>query len=123
MFDQVFGLTNRSVSGGAWSPAVDLAEDAKSFTIVLEAPGVKADEIKVQIDGNRLTISGEKKATEGETDRVLRFERRFGAFVRAFILPETVDTAGIQAAAKDGVLRVTLPKLARAEPKVIPVAA
>lgn len=124
MLNHVFGLTGRAGFGGDWSPAVDIAEEAKSFVIVLEVPGVKADQIKVQVDGNRLTIAGEKKAeAEEKADRVLRFERRYGSFFRAFLLPETVDTAGIQATAKDGVLRVTLPKVVRAEPKTIPVAA
>ena len=124
MLDHVFGLTGRTGLGSDWTPAVDIAEEAKSFAIVVEIPGVKADQIKVQVDGNRLTIAGEKKAeADATTDRVLRCERRYGSFFRAFVLPETVDTAGIQATAKDGVLRVTLPKVVRPEPKTIPVAA
>ncbi len=117
-------MFDRTLSGSPWSPAFDIAEDAKSFAIALEVPGVKAEEITIEVDGNRLTISGEKKTDAGPaTDRALRFERRFGRFSRAFVLPDTVDSSGIQAAAKDGVLRVSLPKVARPEPRVIPVAA
>ncbi len=117
-------MVDRTHSGSPWSPAFDIAEDAKSFAIALEVPGVKAEEIKIEVDGNHLTISGEKKTeTDRVTDRVLRFERRFGSFSRAFVLPDTVDSSGIQAVAKDGVLRVSLPKVARPEPRVIPVAA
>ena len=104
-------------------PAVDVAEDADGFTIALEIPGVKAEEVKVALDGNRLTITGEKKQeTEDRTDRVHRIERRFGSFRRAFTLPESVDLDQVAAKMADGVLTVTLRKTPRAKPRDIPVA-
>lgn len=105
-------------------PAVDVAEDVQGYTIAMELPGVKAGEITIGVDRDRLTIAGEKKQeTEEKTDRLHRIERRFGSFQRGFALPESVDRDGIEAKLSDGVLTVKLPKTAKAQPRSIPVVA
>ena len=104
-------------------PAVDVTEDEKAFFVALEVPGVRPNEVKISLDGNRLIVQGEKKAEDDEqTDRMHRFERRYGSFSRTFTLPETVNTEAIEARAQDGVLTLTLPKFEKVAPRSIPVA-
>ena len=107
-----------------WAPAVDVAEDAKAYSVAIELPGVKAEDLKVEIDGHRLTVKGEKRVeTEDKTDRVHRFERRFGSFERVFTVPEAVDSSAIEAKVADGVLTLTLPKSEKAQPRSISIKA
>ena len=98
-----------------WAPAVDIAEDEKSFTITADLPDVKKDDVKVTIQNGHLTISGERKFEKEEEDKKKKYhriERCYGAYTRSFALPENVDGTAIKAEFKDGVLHVTLPKIA-----------
>ncbi len=105
-----------------WTPAVDVAEDPKGYSVAIELPGVKAEDLKVEVDGNRLTVRGEKRVEADEkTDRVHRFERRFGSFERIFTLPDTVNAEGIEAKVADGVLTLVLPKTAKVQPRSIAI--
>jgi HSP20 family protein len=123
VLDQTFGLGNGDGwFDRAWTPAVDVKEDAKSFAIALEIPGVKPGDIKISLDGNRLIVQGEKRQEEEENaDRLHHFERRYGTFSRTFTLPESVNTEAIEARAQDGVLTLVIPKLEKAQPRTIPV--
>ena len=126
LLDDAFAVAN-GVDGWfdrPWTPAVDVAEDPKSYSVAIELPGVKAEDLKIEVDGNRLTVKGEKRVeTEEKSDRVHRFERRFGSFERVFTLPDTVNTSGIGAKVADGVLTLTLPKTEKAQPRSIAVTA
>lgn len=116
---------NREDSGSvtsAWLPAVDVLEEKDAVRIAADLPGVKADDVKISLENNILTIRGEKKqAAEERTERVHRYERCYGVFERSFTVPTTVDADGIKAAYEDGVLTVTLPKAERAKPRQISV--
>lgn len=106
----------------SWAPAVDVSEDPRSYQIVLEIPGVKPEEVKIDLDGNRLIVSGTKKQeTEDPADRIHRFERRYGSFSRTFTLPDTVNADAIEARTQHGVLTLILPKAEKAQPRSIPV--
>ena len=126
LLDDAFAVAN-GVDGWfdrPWTPAVDVAEDPKAYSVAIELPGVKAEDLKIEVDGNRLTVKGEKRVeTEEKSDRVHRFERRFGSFERVFTLPDTVNTSGIEAKVADGVLTLTLPKTEKAQPRSIAVTA
>ena len=99
-------------------------EDAESVKIVAEVPGVNPEDVKLSMEGNVLTIRGEKKQqAEEKTERVHRYERSYGWFERAFSLPNTVDPDRIEAKVEQGVLTVLLPKAERARPREIPVKA
>lgn len=91
---------------------MDVSEDDKSYTVHAEMPGVKKDDIQVNIDGNRVTISAEAKDEKEvkDGDRLLRSERYYGTVSRSFTLAEQVDEAGALARYTDGVLQLTLPK-------------
>jgi HSP20 family protein len=105
-----------------WSPAVDVVEDAKAFRLAFEIPGVNAEDVKIHLDHQQLTVSGEKKQEiEDNNDRFYRFERRFGSFTRTFTLPDTVNPDAIEARVQNGVLSLTLPKVEKAQPRAIPV--
>jgi HSP20 family protein len=106
----------------AWAPACDVFEDAESVKIIAEIPGVNPEEVRLSMEGNVLTIRGEKKQrAEEKTERVHRYERSYGWFERAFSLPNTVDPDRIEAKVDQGVLTVELPKAERARPREIPV--
>jgi HSP20 family protein len=106
------------LSGSA--PAVDIYEDKDSFVVKAELPGMKKEDIDVSLHDGSLSISGERKG-EMENAEVYRSERFFGRFQRTVILPTPVNTAGINAQYKDGILTVTLPKTEEAKPKQIDV--
>ena len=116
-------LENGAITS-AWHPAVDVFEDKEAVKIVAELPGVKPEDVKLSLENNLLTIRGEKKQeAEERSERVHRYERSYGSFERAFVLPSTVDGEKISAEYRDGVLTVTVPKAERARPREIPVRA
>ncbi len=105
-----------------WVPAVDVYEDKENIVIEVEVPGMKEEDLKVTLENNTLTISGERKFEKEEKDKnYYRMERAYGSFSRSFMLPENVDTKGIKAKYKDGVLILTLPKKAEAKPQSIAI--
>jgi HSP20 family protein len=103
-----------------WLPPCDVFEDA--VKIVAEIPGVTAEDVKISLENNLLTLRGEKKQqAEDKSERVHRYERSYGVFERTFSLPTTVDPEKIDARYSNGVLTVTIPKAERARPREIPV--
>ena len=115
--------SNSAMTAG-WIPACDVFEDKDGIKIVAELPGVRAEDVKLSVENNVLTIRGEKKqVAEEKTERVHRYERTYGTFERTFALPGTVDVDAIDAAFDAGLLTVTLPKAERARPREIQVRA
>ena len=107
----------------AWSPLVDIYEDTDGITLKVELPEVDPKDVDIQLEGNTLTLKGERKLeNEEKRDGYHRIERTYGAFSRSFTLPNTVDVEHITADSKDGVLRVFLPKKAETKPRSIKVA-
>lgn len=105
-----------------WTPRVDVKEEAERFVIYADVPGVDTDAIELQMDRNVLSIRGERAAPAvGENERLSRQERRGGAFLRSFTLPDTADAAAISATGRNGVLEIVIPKRAEAAPRRIHV--
>lgn len=105
-----------------WSPLVDITEDEKEYLIKAELPEVKKEEVKITVQDDVLTISGERKYEKEEKGKKYhRVERAYGSFVRSFTLPEDADGTKVAAEFKDGVLKVHLPKSEKAKPKSIEV--
>jgi len=105
-----------------WAPALDVHEDKDSFSIRVELPGMKREDIEVSLQDGALVISGERKeekVTEGT--EVHRQERFYGRFSRALTLPSAVAGDKVKAQYKDGILTVTLPKAEEAKPKAITI--
>ena len=114
--------TGDDVALSAWTPAVDIFESDNDYVIKLELPEVSRDDVKVNLNDQTLTISGERKIeNEDKRDGYHRIERSYGQFYRSFTLPPNVNAEAINAQFKDGVLRLTLPKREEAKPKQIDV--
>ncbi len=96
----------------SFNPRVDISEDEKNIFINAEIPGVKKDEIKISLQDNILTISGEKKSeTEEKKDKnFYRSERIFGSFTRSFTLPDEINPDKVEAKFEDGILKVKIEK-------------
>ena len=105
-----------------WSPLVDILEDDTEYLIKAELPDMKRDEIKLAVENEVLTISGERSyEKENKGRKHHRIERAYGTFVRSFSLPEDADGSRVTADYKDGVLQVHLPKSEKARPKSIEI--
>jgi len=97
-----------------WNPSVDLCETTDAFILEADLPGVKAADIKVEVQNGDLVLQGWRSLEKSHTDgKFHTMERSSGHFMRRMKLPETVEKDAIQAEFKDGVLRVTLPKIKR----------
>lgn len=107
---------------GAWSPSVDVSETEKEIVVSAELAGINQEDVKVDVQNNVLTLSGEKKQEkEFKDESYHRVERSYGAFRRSVTLPAQVDVAKTKATYKNGVLKVTLPKSETAQPRQITV--
>jgi HSP20 family protein len=97
--------------GSTWMPLVDVFEDNETITLKVELPEVDANDVDIQIEGNALTLRGERKLERADKqDGYHRIERNYGTFSRTFTLPSTVEVGDITAESRDGVLRIALPK-------------
>lgn len=113
----------KSAEAHDWVPLVDIVEGDSEYVIKAELPEIDKKDISVKVEDGVLTLSGERKAeTVSDEARVHRIERSYGKFVRTFRVPKNADAEKVGAAFKDGVLRVTLPKVEEAKPKSIEVA-
>ncbi|MBD3794194.1 MAG: Hsp20/alpha crystallin family protein [Campylobacterales bacterium] len=99
-----------------FTPAVNTREGKHAYHIEVDLPGVKKEDIKVDIKEDRIVISGEKKIKEElNEENYYKVESFYGTFKRSFALPESVDTENIHAESDNGVLEVTIPKLDKPE--------
>lgn len=106
----------------AFSPAVDIVESEDQFTLTLDVPGLKKDEIKIEVHDRVLSITGERKAEK--VDKTKHFhmtERSMGQFERRFTLPENVDASKVEATHADGILRIEVPKVEAAKPRLVEI--
>jgi HSP20 family protein len=123
-FDSQYSNRRQADEGlsGAWQPPVDVYEDANGILLKVELPEIDPKEVEIQVEGNSLTIRGERKLENvDKREGYQRIERVYGAFSRSFTLPQTVDVDHISADGKDGVLRIFLPKRAETKPRQIKV--
>jgi HSP20 family protein len=103
---------------GDFSPRMDLSETEKEITLSAELPGIDPEEINISLDGNTLSIRGEKHSEKEDKDKhYYRLERSYGSFQRSIPLPAEVDEAKIEATLKKGLLEVKMPKTQEAQQK------
>jgi len=123
MFDnRFFGGMLQRFSDQSWAPVMDIVESEKDFTVKAELPGMKKEDIKINIENNILSIEGERKTESEEKGKTFhRIERSYGQFYRAISLPKHVDDAKIKAEFNDGLLTITLPKAETAKTKAIEI--
>jgi HSP20 family protein len=107
---------------GDWAPSMDISETKDSLVVKVEVPGMEEKDIKVSLQENLLTITGEKRQEKEEKDeRYHRVERSYGSFTRGVRLPVGVDAGKVVAKFKNGLLTVTLPKTPAAKGSTIPI--
>ena len=105
--------------------AVDVTENEKEFLIVADAPGMTSNDVKVEVKGQTLSFSGERKEEHREESadkKFYRLERSQSSFSRSFRLPQSADASQIKASCQDGVLKITVPKKTPAETDGVRVA-
>ena len=112
----------QELTAGNFTPPVDIYEDEQNVTLKVEVPGLDPKDVDVRVENNTLTIRGERKFEKDEKEENFhRVERHYGAFVRSFTLPNTVDTDNVKAEYDNGVLKIQLAKRAEAKPKQIKI--
>jgi len=130
--NRLFGETGRTwpanwpaeegLTTGLWNPPVDVYETTDSLVLKADLPEVNKENVDISVQGNVLSIRGERKREEEVKEKdFYRMERTHGVFTRSFTLPGTVDPEKIEAGFSGGVLTVTLPKREESKPKQIRV--
>jgi HSP20 family protein len=122
VIDDVFGNWTNDTSLAQFQPRTDVRENEDGFVIEIELPGLRREEVKVEVNDNILTVTGERKREEErKTKGYHHMERYYGTFSRSFNLPGTANTQEVSASLKDGVLELRLPKRVEARTKLIDV--
>ncbi len=125
IFDDLFGdffKSERADLTRGWNPKVDVFEESDQIVMKAELPGVEKDKIAIDVNGRVLTVKGERSSDdEVKQDHYYRRERSYGRFERSFSLPDGTDSEKIQAAYKDGVLTLNIPKPESSKTKQISV--
>ncbi|MDB5609556.1 MAG: heat shock protein [Bradyrhizobium sp.] len=103
-------------------PNIEISETDKAIEVSAEMPGLERKDVEISIDDDTLTIRGEKKVEENQKDKNVQLsERSYGVFYRVLQLPPGIDPSSVQATMSNGILKVTIPKPAKSEPKKIEV--
>ncbi len=109
-------------TAGDWLPTADIKEESTHYVIVMDVPGIDADDIEVTVHDGVLSIRGHRETeSKKEEKHMVRIERACGHFVRQFQLPNAVDCDSVDANVKNGVLTIRLPKAKESQPKRIKV--
>jgi HSP20 family protein len=94
----------------AWTPAIDVVREDDHLVLRADLPGIKPEEVKIEVEDDILTVSGEHRASKEQKETsYVRRERRYGSFLRSMALPDGVDAKKIKAKTHDGVVEVTIP--------------
>jgi HSP20 family protein len=127
LFNTFFDSRTPSQSGGRavarhWTPALDVVETDEHFVLRADLPGLSENDVKIEVEDNVLTISGERKSEhEQSSNGYYRVERSFGSFSRSLTLPKGVDADAIQASFDSGVLTVQIPKPEQPKPHKVQI--
>jgi HSP20 family protein len=109
--------------GGVFAPQVDIFETDQQITLLADLPGVAPENLTVDLRDNILTLTGEVISLENDNEKELFIEYEIGRYYRQFTLSDIIDQKRIDARLKDGVLRLTLPKVEKASPRKVTVTA
>jgi HSP20 family molecular chaperone IbpA len=117
----VANVPEQTRPGAVYSPSVDIFESESSITVLADMPGVKAEDLKIDLRESVLTLTGPVTVAASAKESAVLREYQSGTFFRQFTLSETIDQSKIDAKLSDGVLRLELPKVAKAQPRQITV--
>ena len=126
LFEQTLSRSRaeEGIAPSTWTPAVDIYETPEAIVLQADLPGLRREDIDIQIQDDTLTLRGERRfAKDVHEENYLRIERAYGAFHRSFTLPATIQQEKIRAVFRDGILELTLPKAEEAKPRRIEVKA
>jgi HSP20 family protein len=116
------GTAGSPYAGRMWSPSVDVAENENEIVLYAELPGLKQEDIDIELTGDTLTLRGERKfENEDRRDNFVRVERSYGRFQRSFTLGIPVQGDKVTASYRDGILEVHLPKSEETKPRKVQV--
>ncbi|MEJ2731186.1 MAG: Hsp20/alpha crystallin family protein [Deltaproteobacteria bacterium] len=118
---EVTSPAEQTTPGLVFTPAVDIFETEKEITLLADMPGVKADDLTIDLRDNTLTLSAETTPVDTSDEQDIIVEYETGKYYRQFTLSEIIDQKAIDAKLNDGVLRLSLPKVEKATPKKITV--
>ena len=119
LIDQHFG---ERASAAVAAPLVDITESETQYTISAEVPGVRREDLTLEVHEGTLTLRGEKKSEREESkERGRRLERSYGAFSRSFAMPSDAELSKVEAHFSDGVLRIDVPKKPEAKPAQVSI--
>jgi len=124
LFEQTLSRSRaeEGIAASTWTPAVDIYETPETIVLKAELPGLRREDIEIEVRDNTLTLRGERRfAKDVQEENYLRIERAYGAFQRIFTLPTTISQEKICAVFRDGVLELTLPKAEEAKPRKIAI--
>jgi HSP20 family protein len=123
LFSNLFDTPTGAAPARRWTPATDLAETADAYVLRADLPGLRPEDVTIELENRVLSISGERRAETTENGAGYhRVERSFGAFRRSLTLPAGVDAEAITASFDQGVLTVTVPKPAAVKPRRVSIA-
>ena len=131
MVDELQAREKKEVQSGAeltrparvFAPAVDIFETDKEITVLADLPGVKSDQLKIDLAEDVLTLTGDVTTPEADNEEDVWREYGTGTYIRQFTISELINRDKIEAKLSDGVLRLTLPKMEKAQPRRISVQA
>jgi HSP20 family protein len=106
----------------AWTPAIDVVRENGNLVVRADIPGIKPEEVKIEVEDDILTVSGEHEESKEEKDKnYVRRERRYGSFSRSMALPPGVEAKSIKAETHDGVVEVTIPLPTKAKKEAVTI--
>jgi HSP20 family protein len=126
-FGDRFGLTksketDAEYENAVWMPLTDIYEDKDKFTLKIDLPGIKKEDVKISYTNGNLNISGERvQESENKDAKCHRMEKSYGKYFRSFSLPELIQADKINAEFNNGLLTITVPKAEEAKPKEIEI--
>ena len=124
---EMLGDTGEAGLAAPWgeqmfSPPFEVLERKDAYIFKADLPGLREEDLDIQLTGNRLTVSGKREAEKvDESDRYYAYERMYGTFSRSFTLPEGIDAEHVRAELKEGVLNLIVPKKPEVQPKRIQI--
>jgi len=124
LFNTFFDQPQPAGRGGGerrWIPPMDLVEATDHYVVRADLPGVREDDVTVQLEDNVLTIAGQRAPEHHQQEGYYRLERAFGAFSRSLTLPDGIDPDHVQARFDHGVLEVTVPKPEQKKPRQVQI--
>jgi HSP20 family protein len=120
---EVSSPAEQTTPGYVFTPEVDILETGEAITLLADMPGVNSENLDIDLRENTLTLSGVVQPFEAADEEDVMVEYEIGKYYRQFTISEVIDQSKIEALLNDGVLRLTLPKAEKAQPRKIPITA